>query len=96
MKHHKPVRKIPTNRRSSRGYYAFRGQESIPHESTVERDFVMLMEFDEKVDKIVSQPIELSYVDLNGRRQRYTPDYLVYFKNAASKPLLVEVKVNRH
>ncbi|MEA3588402.1 TnsA endonuclease N-terminal domain-containing protein [Pseudidiomarina sp. 1APP75-27a] len=92
MKHHKPVRKIPTNRRSSRGYYAFRGQESIPHESTVERDFVMLMEFDGKVDKIVSQPIELSYVDLNGRRQRYTPDYLVYFKNSASKPLLVEVK----
>jgi len=92
LKHHKPVRKIPTNRRSSRGYYAFRGQESIPHESTVERDFVMLMEFDKKVDKIVSQPIELSYVDLNGRRQRYTPDYLVYFKNAASKPLLVEVK----
>lgn len=51
----------------------------------------MRMEFERDVDKLVSQPIELSYIDLNGRRQRYTPDYLVYFKSNR-KPLLVEVK----
>lgn len=91
MKHHTPVRKISTNRRSSRGYYSFRGEDCVAHESTVERDFVMRMEFERDVDKLVSQPIELSYIDLNGRRQRYTPDYLVYFKSNR-KPLLVEVK----
>ncbi|OZB04292.1 MAG: hypothetical protein B7X54_08210 [Idiomarina sp. 34-48-12] len=52
----------------------------------------MLMEFDERVEKLVSQPIQLSYIDLNGRQQRYTPDYLVYFKSPNLKPLLVEVK----
>lgn len=52
----------------------------------------MLMEFDEYVEKVVSQPIELSYTDLNGRTQRYTPDYLVYFKSPERKPILVEVK----
>tara|TARA_B100000242_G_C42710228_1_gene332016 strand:- start:4 stop:426 length:423 start_codon:yes stop_codon:yes gene_type:complete len=50
------------------------------------------MEFDEHVEKVVSQPVELSYIDLNGRKQRYTPDYLVYFKNPGRKPMLVEVK----
>lgn len=52
----------------------------------------MLMEFDERVEKLVSQPIQLSYIDLNGRQQRYTPDYLVYFKTPNMKPMLVEVK----
>lgn len=52
----------------------------------------MLMEFDERVEKLVSQPIQLSYIDLNGRQQRYTPDYLVYFKSPNMKPMLVEVK----
>lgn len=91
MEHRTPVRKITTNRRSSRGYYSFRGEDCIAHESTVERDFVMRMEFESDVAKLVSQPVELSYIDLNGRRQRYTPDYLVYFKSDR-KPLLVEVK----
>ena len=92
MHHRTSVRKIPTNRRSSRGYYSFRGVDCVAHESTVERDFVMRMEFDEHVEKVVSQPVELSYIDLNGRKQRYTPDYLVYFKNPERKPMLVEVK----
>ncbi len=92
MQHRTSVRKIPTNRRSSRGYYSFRGVDCVAHESTVERDFVMRMEFDEHVEKIVSQPVELSYIDLNGRKQRYTPDYLVYFRNPERKPMLVEVK----
>ncbi|WP_417657084.1 Tn7 transposase TnsA N-terminal domain-containing protein [Pseudidiomarina aestuarii] len=52
----------------------------------------MLMEFDRRVNKLVSQPIELVYVDLNGRKQRYTPDYLVYFNTESQKPILVEVK----
>lgn len=92
LQHRTSVRKIPTNRRSSRGYYSFRGVDCVAHESTVERDFVMRMEFDEHVEKVVSQPIELSYIDLNGRTQRYTPDYLVYFKTPETKPMLVEVK----
>ncbi|RUO66244.1 TnsA endonuclease N-terminal domain-containing protein [Pseudidiomarina planktonica] len=52
----------------------------------------MQMEFDANVAKVVSQPIELSYIDMSGRRQRYTPDYLVYFRSSNVKPWLVEVK----
>ncbi|HAY17330.1 MAG TPA: heteromeric transposase endonuclease subunit TnsA, partial [Halomonas sp.] len=34
------VRKIGPTRRSVSGYYAFRGEESIAFESTLERDFL--------------------------------------------------------
>lgn len=53
---------------------------------------MMRMEFERDVEKVVSQPIALEYVDLNGRTQRYTLDYLVYFKSPDRKPMLVEVK----
>lgn len=92
MKYKEPVRKIKTNRRSSRGYYAFRGVDCIAHESTAERDFVMRMEFDADVSTVVSQPVQLTYADALGVERRYTPDYLVYFKTPNRKPMLVEVK----
>ena len=87
-----PVRKIKPTRRSVSGYFSFRGKEPIPYESTLERDFVMKMDYDRSVKHVVSQPARLFYIDANGIERRYTPDYLVYFTNPMRKPLLVEVK----
>lgn len=92
-------RKIRPTRLSLSGFYNFRGQDSIPYESTLERDFLMIMEANSSVSSIVPQPVELSYQHSNGNRYRYTPDFLVQFdvtENVHSwteiKPLLVEVK----
>jgi len=87
-----PVRKIKPTRRSVSGYFSFRGKEPIPYESTLERDFVMRMDYNRFVEHVVSQPTRLFYIDANGIERRYTPDYLVYFTNPMRKPLLVEVK----
>ncbi|CUS47637.1 MAG: TnsA endonuclease N terminal [Idiomarinaceae bacterium HL-53] len=93
------VRKIKPTRRSISGVYPFRGEVSIPFESSLERDFIILQEANPRVSRIVAQPVELSYRNSQNRAYRYTPDFLVYRDNCFPhdsdhqwKPMLVEVK----
>ncbi len=65
-------------------------------ESSLERDFISVLEFDYLVDRYVEQPIEIEYLD-DGKLRLYTPDFLVFYrtdrevcKNAT--PLLCEIK----
>lgn len=99
MKLPAPVRKIGPTRRSVSGYYAFRGEESIAFESTLERDFLVRADFDLDVLGVISQPCEIPFQHpVTGRWYTYTPDYLVYYQlgdrhyDDYPKPLLVEVK----
>lgn len=85
------VRKIGPTRRSVSGYYSFRGEASIAYESSLERDFIMLHEFDDNVVEIISQPVLIPFV-LNGYNYQYHPDYLVLFQNCTKSGMLVEVK----
>lgn len=91
------VRKIKNTRRSVSGAYPFRGQSSIQFESTLERDLLTQLEFDDKVLDVIAQPAEIPF-KLNGRRYHYTPDFLVFYKLGSSsyhnypKPHLIEVK----
>jgi len=92
------VRRIGPTRRSVSGVYAFRGETSIQFESTLERDFLIRNEFSSAVLAVISQPVQIPFVGVNGRSYTYTPDYLVYFRlgnrhyDDYPKPLLVEVK----
>lgn len=92
------VRKIRPTRRSLSGVYAFRGETAIPYESSLERDFLIRLEFFHDVVDVIPQPIQMSFVAGNGRTFPYTPDFLVFFKlgdrsyEQYPKPLLVEVK----
>ena len=88
---YKSVRKIGPTRCSVSGYYSFRNIASIPYESSLERDFVMLHEFDDNVIEIVSQPVSIPFA-LNGCNYQYHPDYLVLFQNCTKSGMLVEVK----
>lgn len=56
----------------------------IPHESTLERDAIILYEGDPRVRSVIAQP-----VTIDDGRIRYTPDLLVEFADGAE---LVEVK----
>ncbi|AJQ92276.1 heteromeric transposase endonuclease subunit TnsA [Gynuella sunshinyii] len=92
------MRKIGPTRRSVSGHLAFRGQSSIPFESTLERDFLLRCEFSLSVLDIIAQPAEIPFKGKNGQTYTYTPDYLVYYRLGLRshvdypKPVLVEVK----
>ena len=61
-------------------------------ESTLERDYITLLEFDDQVDYYVEQPVTIHYLH-DGNDRIYTPDFLVVYKSSANiKPLLSEIK----
>lgn len=90
----KSVRKPQTVFGSVSGYYAFRNQETIWFESTLERDLLQKLEFNENVMQVISQPVEISYFTALNYLSNYTPDFLVQFYETKQyqPPLLIEVK----
>lgn len=61
-------------------------------ESTLERDFLTLLEFDPTVDSFEIQPVTIHWVDESDKERSYTPDVLVYFHNTQLRTTLYEVK----
>ncbi|WP_373031440.1 TnsA endonuclease N-terminal domain-containing protein [Sulfurovum sp.] len=96
-------RKIGYTYGSVSGRYSFRKEKSIAFESTLERDLIALLEFNDSVIDVIEQPVTLEYVNQNGRKTTYTPDFLVYFKTSPAygmsnhhpRPMLIEVKPHR-
>ena len=87
-----PVREIKPTRRSVSGVYPFRKQYSLAYESSLERDFIVLQEFDSSVIEVIAQPIKIHFL-LKGRNYQYTPDFLVMFEQGyPTRGMLVEVK----
>ncbi|MDD2356452.1 MAG: Tn7 transposase TnsA N-terminal domain-containing protein [Thiovulaceae bacterium] len=84
------VRKIKKSYISCTGYFASnKNKAQIAFESTLERDFYMLLEFDNNVIKFEEQPMRIKYEHTNKKR-KYTPDTLVTYKDGTQK--LYEVK----
>ena len=88
------ARKIPKNYRNVTGIAASSkaiGQAGF--ESTLERDFLTLIEFSSDVEKFETQPIEIGWTDDRGKPRRYYPDALVYYTEDCGRPAtLFEVK----
>lgn len=89
----KPVRKIKLSSRSITGKYAsIKTQTVHQFESSLERDFLTLLEFDDTVQEYGVQPVTISY-ECNGKPARYTPDMVVYYEPTLRiPPLLCEIK----
>lgn len=93
-------RKIGYTYGSVSGHFSFRKEKSIAFESTLERDLLTLLEYNDMVLDVIEQPVTIEYINHNGRATTYTPDFLVYFKSPQSnnisapysKPMLIEVK----
>jgi hypothetical protein len=92
-------RKIGYTYGSVSGHFAFRKEKSIAFESTLERDLLTLLEFNDSVSDVIEQPVTIEYINENGRDVTYTPDFLVFFNESDAdllrmqrKPLLIEVK----
>jgi len=62
-------------------------------ESTLERDFLLLLEFSPEVKSIDPQPVRVEWLNARGRRHIYTPDVFVKFIESDGKiPWLCEIK----
>lgn len=89
-----PVRKIPKNYRNVTGVHA--SDKSIgdaQFESTLERDFLTLLEFHPDVERFEVQPKAIHWKDASGKPRKHTPDVLVMFKpDLKLTPWLCEIK----
>lgn len=66
--------------------------KSVQFESSLEKDFIYLIEFDRKVNSYLEQPLEIPYVDSDGKSRKYTPDFLVNYHDKFRKDEIIEVK----
>jgi hypothetical protein len=93
-----PARIVPKNYRHLTGLvYNSRTSTMTAFESSLERDFLLLLDFDPDVEYFEEQPVTILYQDDQGRHHRYTPDVFVRFRSdrtASSGPtaVLYEVK----
>lgn len=89
-----PVRKIPKNYRNVTGVAAAgKSVGAAQFESTLERDFLALLEFSPDIERFEVQPITLKWRDAEGGPRSYTPDVLVEFRPQLGRsPWLCEVK----
>ena len=83
-----PVRKIQKSHRSLTGVVpSTKLPNSSQFESSLERDFLHLLEFDSTVKSYEVQPLTIEYVDKQGKTRKYTPDVLVeYLQEPGSTP----------
>lgn len=85
------VRQIKKSYISCTGYFAsYKNKSQIAFESVLERDFYMILEFNNNVVSYEEQPLSIQYDYIDGNKRRYTPDTLVTYKN--NLQILYEVK----
>jgi hypothetical protein len=88
------VRPLKPARRGLTGKVVLAGQKLAGHESSLERDWLMALDFDWRVTHLQEQPYSLTYT-LEGQSRRYTPDILATFKEGSREWTVVyEVKAN--
>jgi len=89
-----PIRKIPKNYRNVTGIAASsKAIGDAQFESTLERDFLALLEFSPEVARFEVQPVKIEWRDEQGKPRSYTPDVLVEFEpSLGQRPWLCEVK----
>ncbi|MEQ8228514.1 MAG: TnsA endonuclease N-terminal domain-containing protein [Rhodospirillales bacterium] len=89
----KPVRTIPLKSRSVRGFYtSTRWPRPIAHESNLERDFLILCDFDTSVRQLTEQPCKITYPSEEGKDRNYTPDFFLDVAAEVGPSQLVEIK----
>jgi len=88
-----PARKIPKNYRNVTGVVAARkAQGEAAFESALERDFLILLDFDPMVQSFEVQPVTIHWTDPTRNNRSYTLDCLVHFEDEHQKAILFEVK----
>lgn len=71
------VRKVQHHGNNIIGTFAGLKAESVPYESTIEKDFMYFLEYDARVLTYESQPLFILGTTDDGEPHVYTPDFLV-------------------
>lgn len=89
----KKTRKIPLNNLSLTGHViSVKNNDIIEFESSLERDFVYLLEYNQNVLNYCEQPIQIEYFN-NNRKYHYIPDFYVkYLDNTQD---IIEIKYEK-
>lgn len=91
-----PVRKIPKSYRNITGQISSSKAIGVAgFESSLERDFLIILDFNYMVNSFEIQPCKIEYIDTHGKLHVYTPDVLVeYYSDHTQKSysILYEVK----
>lgn len=93
-----PVRRIGRSHRSLTGQVSsVKNAVANEHESSLERDLLVILEFDLNVNRYQVQPLRLRYHDAQRVERSYTPDVLIEYRRDIIparwlKTLLCEVK----
>jgi hypothetical protein len=81
-----PARKIRPSRYSVTGYApTTKGAKAQDAESSLEHDFLTLLEYDQRVERYVAQPFTIEWRDTTGSKRRYTPDVIVKYSYVAMR-----------
>lgn len=92
----KPTRVIKKNHTSLTGKVSNSEGRLNSFESSLERDFILITNFDPNVERFIEQPVRIEYFD-EGKLRHYTPDFLIFYRNNDEnqpyyKPRLIEIK----
>ena len=87
-----PVRPLRTSRRSLTGRIALEGAGTASFESSLERDWLVLLDFDPRVQDVEVQPFTLTH-EHAGKLRRYTPDVLARFRAEDGEVLTIVYEV---
>lgn len=89
-----PARKLKLSHRSLTGRTATSGG-SVTFESSLERDWFILLDFDLDVARFMEQPFTVSY-RFDGQQRRYTPDALAEFGKTSGRSRTVVYEIKYH
>lgn len=85
-------RKIPLNHQNVTGYISSEKSKYSAAESTLEADFITLLDFNRNVKSFMMQPVTIQY-NQNDLRNTYTPDVKVIYQNGET--IYYEVKYRK-
>lgn len=89
----KRTREIPLKGSSLSGIINNKDHNQVQFESSLERDFIYLLEYDKNVKSYLEQPIEIYYIDRNGKNRKYTPDFYVLYHDNTEE--IIEIKYEK-
>lgn len=75
-----PVRKIPKNYLSvTGGFTSEKNARMLGCESLLERDLMILLEYDDTVQSFEEQPVKIPFAVDGRKRKPYVPDILIHY-----------------
>ncbi|WP_288051901.1 TnsA endonuclease N-terminal domain-containing protein [Acidiphilium sp.] len=88
----KPVRQIWSTSRGVTGRVAVSADQSAAHESSLERDWLLCLALDRRVQRLLEQPFTMEY-EHEGKSRKYTPDLHVDYSDGRNQwSVIYEVK----